>query len=279
MPACPNCGRATMRTKDWACQWCGYPLLSRAYKLIDKTFRELKEEREAALRKPPAVSETPAPPPPKSAVINPPPAKVETPAPVPVIEPAPLSKTVMPPVEKAAPPPPPEPEPEAVLPQETATPQVAMPAPGLAPPAEEAVAGREGEEVPPPAVEISPPAPESPPVTPPSLESLGEGVLVSVEELDALYKADRAGAHARLLNKVIRVRGTVEKVFIRDHIDVRYIMLAGSGKRRVLWSVRANFNKESISQMSRLSEGQEVTVRGKYDGYGKNIILKDCVLV
>src|SRR4030042_491696 len=45
MAACPNCGRQTLRTKDWACQWCGYPLISRAFKTIDKTFKELQEER------------------------------------------------------------------------------------------------------------------------------------------------------------------------------------------------------------------------------------------
>ncbi len=44
MGKCPNCGRATARTEDWACQWCGYPLLSRAYKKIPKTFRQLKGE-------------------------------------------------------------------------------------------------------------------------------------------------------------------------------------------------------------------------------------------
>lgn len=44
MGKCPNCGRATARTEDWACQWCGYPLLSGFYKKIPKTFRQLKEE-------------------------------------------------------------------------------------------------------------------------------------------------------------------------------------------------------------------------------------------
>jgi len=49
MPKCPNCGQETARTSDWACQWCGYPLLLKAYKSIPKTYKELKEER---LRKP-----------------------------------------------------------------------------------------------------------------------------------------------------------------------------------------------------------------------------------
>jgi len=50
MPGCPNCGRQTMRTEDWVCQWCGYPLLSRAYKKIDKTYKEIQEERSSAWR-------------------------------------------------------------------------------------------------------------------------------------------------------------------------------------------------------------------------------------
>ena len=45
MKNCPNCGRATLRTADWACQWCGYPLLSTGFKKTPKTFRELQEER------------------------------------------------------------------------------------------------------------------------------------------------------------------------------------------------------------------------------------------
>jgi len=35
-----------MRTKDWACQWCGYPLVSGMYGKTSKTFAELKQERE-----------------------------------------------------------------------------------------------------------------------------------------------------------------------------------------------------------------------------------------
>ena len=44
MPKCPNCGLETLRTEDWACQWCGYPLLSSAYKMIPKTYKQLKQE-------------------------------------------------------------------------------------------------------------------------------------------------------------------------------------------------------------------------------------------
>ncbi|MDD4924702.1 MAG: hypothetical protein PHF74_07740 [Dehalococcoidales bacterium] len=34
-----------MRTKDWACYLCGYPLASPGFKLIDKTYGQIREER------------------------------------------------------------------------------------------------------------------------------------------------------------------------------------------------------------------------------------------
>jgi len=248
MPACPNCGRATLRTRDWACQWCGYPLLSRAYKKIDKTFKELQEERSSssvADTEPPPISRVTYEPPPQPPSIEPPPR--------------PEQKSP-PPATERKPPPAAPPEPAPVLRPEAELPSPPLPV-SIAPP--------------PPAPEPLPPPPA--PVVLPDLNTVADGSLLTVDELDALYKADRLAAHARLANKTIRVKGFVEKVFIRDHIDVRYIMLTGVNKKLV-WPVRCTFSRESIAQMGRLSEGQEVTVRGKYDSYSKNIIFKDCVL-
>ena len=45
MPNCPNCGQPTKRTEDWACYLCAYPLLSKSYRKIPKTYKQLKEER------------------------------------------------------------------------------------------------------------------------------------------------------------------------------------------------------------------------------------------
>ena len=47
MANCPNCGRATARTTDWCCQWCGYPLFSGTFKTINKSYEQLKRERTA----------------------------------------------------------------------------------------------------------------------------------------------------------------------------------------------------------------------------------------
>ena len=43
MRKCPYCRQPAARTADWACPWCGYPLLSKSYKRIPKTYRQLKE--------------------------------------------------------------------------------------------------------------------------------------------------------------------------------------------------------------------------------------------
>ena len=100
---------------------------------------------------------------------------------------------------------------------------------------------------------------------------------ISVDQLDELFRANMVGTHTKFTGKTLAVTGVVAKVFIRDHIDVRYIVLNGSQKK-MLWSARCSFGKESMSQMGRLNEGQTVTVQGKYDGYSKNILFKDCVL-
>jgi hypothetical protein len=294
MPACPNCGRQTLRTKDWACQWCGYPLLSRSYKKIDKTFKELQEERNAAIKAPPPLEpefdldaelelapetppETAGEPTPKFQIAPEHAPRPEPAEPLPELPPTPD----VPFAPKAAI----KPEPEAAPGPE--------PSPGPGPePMKPPESGREPEPESPP-VQISPPEPapqlasqppagpapepEPPPVAAPSLESIDDGAILSVDELDALFKADRMGAHDRLSGKAVVIKGFVEKVFIRDHIDVRYIVLTGA-RKKVLWPVRCTFGKEGISQMSRLAEGQEVTVRGRYDSYGKNIIFKDCEL-
>ena len=82
MSSCPNCGRNTARTKDWACQWCGYPLLSGRFKKIPKTFKQLRDEE---LRQSSEVKGEPVP------VPEPEPEPVPDPEP----EPLPVGKSVI----------------------------------------------------------------------------------------------------------------------------------------------------------------------------------------
>jgi len=252
MPKCPNCGRETLRTEDWACQWCGHPLLSGAFKKIPKTYRELQAEKTFS---------------PRSVLED---------------EPAPVAE-----VEVAPAPAPPQPEPEVEtvegsepvaeaeklsVPEAEAEP---APEPVIAPepepePAPEPVAEAE------PEVEAVPaPPPEAVPVLEP--DPATDTINATVEELNAAFNSDKAGTNNKLINKLLKVTGTVEKIFAKDHLDIFYILLATG--RPATWQVRCTFSREHGAYLSRLTDGQTATVQGTYIGYERNIILKECSLV
>ena len=100
MPKCPNCGQDTARTADWACQWCGYPLLSKAYKKLPQTYQQLKAERQYK----PAPEAEPLP------ESMPEPAQKLQPEPEPEPLPEPEPKPQAEPVSEPEPEPAPEPE-------------------------------------------------------------------------------------------------------------------------------------------------------------------------
>ena len=116
---CPHCGQPTARTEDWACQWCGYPLLSESWEKIPKTYEQLKEEK-LHEPEPPVREETEAPILPNHGALPATPALESEPEPVlepapspepePVLEPAPIPEPE--PVLEVAPTPEPEPVPE-----------------------------------------------------------------------------------------------------------------------------------------------------------------------
>jgi len=111
MRKCPNCGQTAERTEDWACQWCGYPLLSKAYKKIPKTYRQLKEEeldKQKAPEPQPEPEPEPAPEPEPTPAPEPEPESVPEPQPEPQPEPEPT------PAPEPEPEPVPEPQPEPV---------------------------------------------------------------------------------------------------------------------------------------------------------------------
>jgi hypothetical protein len=302
MPRCPNCARETMRTIDWACMWCGYPLMSRAFKKIDKTYKQLQEERRLGLDETESENES------ESEVESEP----ELEEPVRKTEPMSHSSLISKFRPKPQQPQPEEPEETASEPEEEPEseperepvkprviprremipprrsvpeikPELPVPAPRMEPvanaePKIEMIAGTKAEVISEPenkAPQASQPEPE--PVAPPNLDAISAGVKISVDQLNVLFQSDSAGTNAKLRDKVLTISGIVEKVFVRDHLDIRYIMMTGT-RKPTIWKFRCSFGKESVPQISRLAEGQPVVVQGKYDGYSKNVILKDCIL-
>jgi hypothetical protein len=276
-----------MRTADWVCQWCGYPLFSRSFKTIEKTYKEIQEERLSALRTEPttepalepAFAPEPAPEPEQKLEPEPVPAPEHTPEPEqkPVPELPSEPETAPEPGPALAPEPAPEPE-QKLEPEPPLEPKTA-PEPRPAPKPEQKLKP-EPVPTPEPAPEPEPavkPDPTPVPAPAPALPVKREGS-ISVDELNDMYKADKQAAHNANKGKTLTVTGVLDKIFVREHLEIRYIVLGGTGNSNT-WSVRASFKKENASGLTRLPEKQPVTVRGTYDGYGRNILLKDCVLL
>ena len=242
MPKCPNCGQETARTEDWACQWCGYPLLSRAYKQIPKTYKQLQEESLPQQGAP--VRDEPEP------VVE----FEPDPEPEPVTEPEAVAELA--------------PESEPVVELEPAL--VAESEPMLEPATKPKSAAKSK------SVAKRKPAAELEPVVEPEPEPAA--IELTVDELLSAYEVEGAAADAKFANKILKVTGIANRIEIKDTLDIYYINLTGAGTN-VLQSVRCVFDKRYGPELNQLTRGQTVTVQGKYDGSIIDISLRDCVLV
>ena len=126
MKTCPNCGRLTSRTTDWACQWCGFPLFSKSYKTVPMTYSEAKGETPGEEKPPapgvelvpePELEPAPEPEPVSEAELEP--APEPEPKPAAEAKPKPTSK----PKAKVKPKPRPKPQPKAEAEPEPAEPE------------------------------------------------------------------------------------------------------------------------------------------------------------
>ena len=242
MPKCPNCRQETARTEDWACQLCGYPLLSESYRKIPKTYRQLQEEKQhKTYEQESSVREEPEP------ASEPEPEPLSEPEPLPQPEPAP----------ELEPEPTPELEPELMSEPE---------------PVPQAEPASEPEPEPVPQLEPAPePEPESEPV-PPEIE-------ITVGELLSAYEENGEAADTKFANKILKVTGIVKRIEAKDTLDIYYITLTDVEKALLLIDVRCFFDRKHGPELNLLTSGQTVTVQGKYDGSMINIRMSNCFLV
>jgi len=233
-------------------------LLSGSYKKIPKTYRQLKEER---LPKELVVEEAEA-----------------EPEPVPVLE-TELESVSEPEPElapEAVPEPISEPEPEA-KPKPRAKRKPAAKrksAPKSKPVAKSRPAAKRKP------VTKAEPAPEAElePVPKPEPEPAPAAIEVTVAELLSAYEAEGETADARFANQILRVTGVVDRIEVKDTLDINYITLT-TAETNLLQNARCTFDKKYGPELSQLTAGQTVTVQGKYDGSIIDISLRDCVLV
>ena len=284
MPKCPNCSRETLRTEDWACQWCSYPLSSSSYKKIPRTYKQLKEER---LHKPEPIQEIKpelgAKPVLESQAEPIPEAKKEAgkiPEAIPILLPKPELEREAEPIQEINP----EPEPELKAEPE-AEPVLESKIEPVSESEKEAELMQERKPEPEPESKAKPetkPELESEVETIPESEKEAElepaAMELTVEELLSAYETDEVVADAKFVNKILRVTGVVAMIDIKNKLETHYIRLTGA-EEDLLQSVQCVFNKKHTTALEQLEKGQMVTVQGTYNGSIIAIRMVDCVLV
>ena len=259
---CPNCDSPTMRTKDWACQWCGHPLVSGSFRQISKTYQEVKAER---------ISERASS------------GTVETDGPVenaesasPVVDAGVNAATETEPTQEFAPVEEPGPVAEAEETLEVETEAAPEPEPEPVTEVEETMEV-ETETAPEPEPEQES-EPEPVAKHKPSEEKDSEPISdVTVAELCASYQSYGMEGHDEFKDRVFRVSGTVASIIIKDTVDQYYVALTGSNPHP-LGDIHCIFEKDDVPELKRLTTGQDLTIQGRYNGFVTNIVLADCVL-
>jgi hypothetical protein len=256
MSKCPNCGQETLRTEDWACQWCGHPLPSGLYKGIKKTYRQLKEERlQQAGAMQPLEAEVEVEPKQDLERIK----KIE-------LEPEPVTRQKLQPTEETEEEPLPATEPEAEMKKEMQT-----------------IPETESETADEPETETvtetsSEGEPEEETEAAAQQELPAAELELTVDELFAQYEENQAAADENFLDKVIRVSGSIAAIEIKDMLDTYYIRLIGA-EDDILESVQCMFDKKHGEALKQLEKGKSVTVQGRYNGSIIAVRIVDCFLV
>ena len=242
MRTCPNCGRMTKRTKDWACQWCGYPLLSGGYKALPETYSELKGKNKREDK--PII--------PEPVFEDEPEAKLDlAPRPEPVLKVKPGLESASKPTVKV------KPVSESIAEVETE--------PELKEVAEPVLEARVEPEIKPPPV----PAVETEP---------GPGDPLSVDFLYSRLEANKSSADAMYKDQNLKITGLVYRTVINENLTVAYVILVGA-RRRDDRQVTCTFDRKHESKIVKLNEGESVTVQGTYDSYTATVLLRDCELI
>ncbi len=279
-PKCPNCGLATKRTEDWVCQWCGYPLLSRSFPKIAKTYQQLKQEQENHKQSSDIVAErTPIP------DVKPTTteqvkrsgeyesaAKTE-----PLLSPdAPVSEsmTIETPIENKE---------EATKSGQVT--EIEEQEEGATVPISDHETVRETKE------ELATQQHKHEVKTVNQAEIVVEADIkeelpgaklspaqkLTIDELFRSYEEDGEATDKKLTNQVIQVTGVVGRIEIKDTIDTPYITLA-SDEAGQLQSLRCSFGKDAKPELNRLSRGDIVSILGNYDGSIIDPRMKNCHL-
>ncbi|MFC1982095.1 hypothetical protein ACFLUN_01290 [Chloroflexota bacterium] len=235
--------------------------MSGSFKRISQTYKELKDEELGRYK----VSLTE-----ESEVLVVSDEETLPVEPVPEVEPEPASELE----------PIPEPEPVA-KPKSKAATKAKSPAKPKAAPRAKAKSKARPKAVANPGVAVEPEAEieaDPAPIPAPGPETTPAEMDIAVEELLSAYETEGADADKRFSDKILKVTGVVDRIEVKDRLDIYYMNL-GSAEKNYLQHLRCVFNRYNSSDLNQLEAGQTVTVQGRYDGSIMDICMRDCVLV
>ncbi|MFA5628971.1 MAG: hypothetical protein WC958_01725 [Dehalococcoidales bacterium] len=119
---------------------------------------------------------------------------------------------------------------------------------------------------------------EEPPQTEPEPPTASPDIEITVSDLLSEYADDYTAATAKFINKTIRLSGYVVSIDIKEVLAVNYIRLSDDSLN-LPKSVQCMFDKKYANKLKELEKGQYVTVQGNYTGSLIAMRLADCVLV
>jgi len=106
-------------------------------------------------------------------------------------------------------------------------------------------------------------------------------VVVNAADLLQEFQKNPTEADRKYANKYLEITGVVERTG-RDRYQVLYVVLRGgdeTAKAKIECYFDVVYQQQDEARIRRLGIGQEITVRGEYDGQVSNVQLRESVLV
>ena len=102
---------------------------------------------------------------------------------------------------------------------------------------------------------------------------------ITVADLLATFEKEGEAANARFASQILKVTGAIEKINVKQALDIYSITLNSPRKSLLLQGVRCVFDRSQAAELSQLATGQTVSVQGKFTGSMIDVSLRDCVMV
>jgi hypothetical protein len=103
-------------------------------------------------------------------------------------------------------------------------------------------------------------------------------VLITVQELNEVCEADSEAAEAMFAGSTLQITAKIGRIPSMESGEKPCLILI-SPERPTAMNILCIFDKQHEAAINKLSEGQMVTVQGRYDGCVMNILVNDCILI